>query len=342
MADSDAAKDILTEILEDHDEDDDLFKDLLSADEREAVLFAFELPPTSGSPEEPVTPPPKRFAREAPPHSVDGPQRVEMPNPLSREIRRGSGPDVSGRLSPAEGSGGTPRPMPAGGPTRTLGLSPPRRSGLIIGDSLVRHAQFATEAHGWQVDTWVPCAEIGKNWRGCTDTGALLSVVRAWADTSDPCPSGVALWMGGNDVYPRRAPPGPMGADLWSAVTTTVAAIAAIVPVFWVGPTPRPSRDRPTDDREPTGGVSWEETEAFRLERDMVRWAREQRTTRVTVVSVGRCVTERTRHSKNKSTYSLTDSAASKFFMTDGVHLSAAGYARISHRLPHWMKALKS
>ena len=206
-----------------------------------------------------------------------------------------------------------------------------RPGGLIIGDSVVRHAGFAADAGNWRVTVWVPPANIGKHWAGCLSSGALIDVVRTWANTK-VYPAAVALWLGGNDVYPRNGPPRTMNHELWSSVTAQVGEVAAIAPVTLVGPTPRPARDGLAAE---CGTIKWESTAAFDPERKMVRWARE-RNHSVSVACVGRCLTERRRRGR-ESDYLITSAAAAEYFQSDGIHLTAAGYRKIASRLPPWM-----
>ncbi|XP_043228139.1 uncharacterized protein LOC122384617 [Amphibalanus amphitrite] len=263
----------------------------------------------------PVSPPHKRRA-------------IQRPRSPLRETPAAGAEDRDG--SPG-GNGGSPIPSPVEHPVRPWGDTV-RPAGLIIGDSLVRHARFAADADNWRVTVWVPPADIGEHWAGCLSSGALIEVVRTWANTKEVYPAAVALWLGGNDVYPPDGRRRTMSKELWSSVTAQVAEVAAIAPVTLVGPTPRPSRDRLADDYERD---RWENTAAFGLERQMVRWAR-KRNGNVSVACVGRCLTKRRNHG-GESRYFLTDDVATEYFQPDGIHLTAAGYRRIATRLPPWM-----
>lgn len=244
------------------------------------------------------------------------------------------------------------------------------RAGLVIGDSLVRRACFRPHVADFEVSKWVPPGHVGKTWAGCVRTDALMRAVREWASTTEHRglkPTEVAIWMGGNDVYPRWADPGPMRGELWECVQGLVSDIAQnIAPVVWVGPTPRPIRDAPQlwaereEEEEPAdvvdserrslvreerGEVRWEGTAAFEcLDRPVVRWlgSLTGELVPVTHLSVGRCVLERRRGGRNShrtTAYTLSRAALANFDR-DGVHLSAAGYRNIVAKpgWPSWLK----
>ena len=280
--------------------------------EWETKLFSCNVAPASQE-DTPVSPPRKRRATE-------GPESC----PSREKLAAGAAVPV---CSP-RGTGGSPMPSPVDHPVRLLAHTV-RPGALIIGDSLVRHAGFAADAGNWRVTVWVPPANIGQHWAGCLSSGALMDVVRTWASTKEMHPAAVALWLGGNDVYPRDGPRRTMSHELWSAVTAQVAEVAAVAPVTLVGPTPRPARDGLV--AEERGVIQWEDTAAFDLERKMVRWTR-KRNGGVSVACVGRCLTERYRRG-----YQITSAAAAEFFQSDGIHLTAAGYRQIASRLPPWM-----
>ena len=295
-------------------EEGDILHQILGEDEWETILFSFNVAPASQE-DVPASPPRKRRA-------------MEVPGSPSRENLTAG---AAVRVCSPRGTGGSPIPSPVDHPVRPLGHTV-RPGALIIGDSLVRHAGFAADADNWRVAVWVPPANIGKHWAGCLSSGALMDVVRTWASTTEVYPAAVALWLGGNDVYPRNGPPRTMSHELWSSVTAQVAEVAALAPVTLVGPIPRPARDGLVAER---GMIKWEETAAFDLERKMVRWSREQNRS-VSVACVGRCLTERHRRGR-ESNYLITSAVAAEFYQSDGIHLTAAGYRKVAARLPPWM-----
>ena len=242
----------------------------------------------------------------------------------------------AGSCRPPRPEGSGMRPLPRA----DLGLLGPRLAGLIIGDSFVRRAAFRPQVGDWEIATWVPSSSVGKTWRGCLDSGALMRVAGAWAGETRRRgrePAAVAIWLGGNDVYPLRALPGPLSGALWAAVRDAVATIGEeVAPVTMIGPTPRPSRDAPRLRHAVEGGAvaeaKWESTAAFQyLDRPVHRWLGGEDRLRVRHLSVGKWVLERRRESRKVSAYMLSRAALANFD-DDGVHLSPAGYEKLAGR----------
>ena len=286
------------------------------------------------------------------------------PRPAPPPSRPVGGGGVCPSLQPA-GAPGRPLPSPSAGPSRG------DRAGLLIGDSIAGRAGFLRRVGDWEVAVWVPPARVGKTWAGCTRAGTLLWRALEWAASARARglrPTEVAVWLGGNDVYPRQSPPGPMSARLWTDIRQTLLEVSErVAPVVIIGPTPRPARDAPQlwaerhrrepeeEEEEPApmaeaqrrplvgpGEVIWEGTIAFQhLDRLVTRWLRERQrgdAPRLRCVPVGKFVLERRREGK-RSAYVISR-AALAHFSGDGVHLSADGYQRVVAK-PDWPEWLR-
>lgn len=206
-----------------------------------------------------------------------------------------------------------------------------RPHALVIGDSMVRRAEFAESAGDWRVETWVP---HDKTWTGCVSS--LPTVTQDWTkrvESAGGVPRAIVFWLGGNDIYPRRSRPAALETAAWDAIHGAVKNMGRLVSeVVVVGPTPRPARDAPSGQQP-----EWEETAAWQLyDRPMATWTRECGAAEF--ISIGRRVCERRRPRRQRERYLLTARAAGTFFEADGVHLSAEGYARIAIRLPEWLR----
>ncbi|KAF0303903.1 hypothetical protein FJT64_024157 [Amphibalanus amphitrite] len=239
------------------------------------------------------------------------------------------------------------------------GVGPPLRAGLLVGDSFARRAGFLPRVGEWEVTVWVPSAQVGKTWAGCVRSGALARKVEEWSKAARRRglqPSEVAVWLEGNDVYPLGATPDRLDGAVWRQFKTTVTSLARdIAPVILLGPTPRPRRDAPllwarrgAEGSPPRaalvgeGEAQWEATAAFNhLDRPVTRWLGEplESDMRIKRVSVGRCVLERRRQGRKVSAYVLSR-AALLHYDDDGVHLSPAGYARVAAKAgwPAWLQ----
>ena len=232
-------------------------------------------------------------------------------------------------------------------PRAVLRPPAPRRAGMVIGDSFVRRATFHPQVADWEVTTWVPTASIGKTWDGCLRSGALIQAAKGWAETTRQRgmePAAVTIWLGGNDIYPLGAPPGPLSSALWTSVRkTTIAISEEVAPVIMVGPTPRPSRDAPllrVGEDDSTMETKWEATAAFRcLDRPVNRWLSDLKSDRLRHLSVGKCVLERQRETRKVSAYMLSRAALVNFDR-DGIHLSPAGYRKVVAKAgwPGWLQ----
>ena len=103
--------------------------------------------------------------------------------------------------------------------------------------------------------------------------------------------------------------------------------------VYLLGPAPRPQVD---------GKAIWETTPAFGLDRRLADLARAEELNpgtaqgRVRQVALGRRFCDRSRGTAvgGGDEYRVN----SRYFVDDGVHLTAAGYSRISDRLPYWLR----
>ena len=287
--------------------------------------------------------------------------------PLSRTVV-GGGESASTTVPVVEGSGVSPlsRTVVGGGGSASMafrtggsGVGPPLRAGLLVGDSFARRAGFLPRVGEWEVTVWVPSAQVGKTWAGCVRSGALARKVEEWSEAARRRglqPAGVAVWLGGNDVYPLGAAPDRLDGAVWRQLKATVTSLARdVAPVTLLGPTPRPRRDAPllwsrrgADGSPPRaalvgeGEAQWEATAAFKhLDRPVARWLGEpfERDMRIKHVSVGRCVLERRRQGRKVSAYVLSR-AALLHYDDDGVHLSPAGYERVVSKAgwPAWLQ----
>ena len=257
-------------------------------------------------------------------------------DPLLETIgRRGQGPKSALRAP-----GGVPIPAVVVDPARwapgaraneteggeAAGWSPGQeesvKSILVIGDSMVRRARLRPTSPAYRIETWIP---HGRTWRGCIPV--LEGRARVWERAcldEGTIPWMIVIWLGSNDVYPRAAPPRAMSAQMINSIGDVLSLVGprAMDGVVLLGPLPRPLLDR---------GMLWEETEAFRLDRALCTLVRDRLGPKgVVFVQCGRNVCERKHSGGGKRDYKTNIA----LFERDMVHLNAAGYARVSSRMP--------
>ena len=213
------------------------------------------------------------------------------------------------------------------------GPAPPGRPcALIFGDSHVSRAGFRPLVGACVVTTIdIP----GATWRGVLPT--LHARLAAWVGArrrEGQSPHTIALWLGGNDIYPRFQPSAhhlssAIWADIWGTLTRTARVIG--VPIVIIGPTPRLTHDRRRQGEQ----VVWEETGAFHcFDRAMAVWARRQGGL-VTYLSLGQSICSRVWRGRQR-----VKVVREEAFRLDGVHLSDTGYAWVTARLPSWLRPL--
>ena len=197
----------------------------------------------------------------------------------------------------------------------------PGRLHLICGDSIARDAPIVSRA---DPDDILSLAEGGQTWRRLLDSAS--EHVRTWMAAASEHRMDVgnaAIWLTGNDVYPRRAAV-PVSRNLRElcealadAITGTVSALHVVAETVMVlGPLPR----------RVDVGKPWEQTPAYHLERRVLRCIADM--DGVCLLPLGRrfCTRKRSRHVVQDD-----------FFRGDGVHLSGNGYARLLPDFPAWL-----
>lgn len=226
--------------------------------------------------------------------------------------------------------GGTPKAPQ--GPPQPRGLADGAiRSCLLVGDSLVRRGRFETRDRTWDLRTW---SVSGGTWASMARQ--LPSKVEEWAHLARDAgymPSAVVIWLGGNDAYPRHPDAGGPDEVLFRRIRGAVQRVRQQYDVYLLGPAPRPQVD---------GQAIWETTPAFGLDRRLADLARAEELNpgtaqgRVRQVALGRRFCDRSRGTAvgGGDEYRVN----SGYFVDDGVHLTAAGYSRISDRLPYWLR----
>ena len=262
------------------------------------------------------------------------------PNILSEVLAGFQGPSFEhlwGTLqvddAPADGiSPAAPGTVGGGAPTPSPQVSAPK-SHLIIGDSMVRRAGLRAAGPEWHVETFVPAL---RTWASlCPVIGGVL---RRWVEacrSEGRIPWAVTIWLGGNDVYPRRGPPEPLSAVSRARIRDAVkeAAACATFGVTVLGPVPRPSRDP---------AVTWEATAAFRnLDRPLCALVRDELADQpVTYVAVGKAACIRRARRRSRGEGGARRNRLSDYFVDpslyvrDLVHLNADGYRAVGDRFP--------
>ena len=195
------------------------------------------------------------------------------------------------------------------------GVASGRPLPLVLGDSIARDAPWREE---------VLClAEGGNNW--ARQLKNLTRDLGRWDDTAkeEDRPKGtILLWLGSNDVYPRR------GQRMTTPTATVHEVLGSLLrdpaqDVIVIGPLPR-GRDR---------GDPWQQTKACWLERNLKR----------TVGEYDRCQFfkpgHRLTHSMSKVGRVVGEGAqiGGRFvpwFQTDRVHITPEGYNKIRNLLP--------
>ena len=199
----------------------------------------------------------------------------------------------------------------------------PRRLHLVCGDSIAKNAPIKARPP----DDVLSVARGGQTWRRLLDSAA--EHVRSWtsaANTRQLEVGNAAIWLTGNDVYPRRHAAEPISGlreqceSLCDTVTGAVSALHTVArSVIILGPLPR----------RMDLGRPWEQTPAFHLERQILRCVEDM--DGVCLLPLGRqlCTRRRSRHVVQCIDY----------FRGDGVHLSQKGYDRLLPRFPTWLTA---
>ena len=201
--------------------------------------------------------------------------------------------------------------------------SDPRRLHMICGDSIAKRAPLTAGGS----DDILSLATSGHTWRLLLDD--VSEYVQTWtfeAEERHLQIGNVAIWLTGNDVYPRHHTSEPIAGlrerceALRDAVIGAISALHTVArTVLVLGPLPRRmDLSRP-----------WEQTPAYHLERHIRTFIAELDD--VCLLQLGRllCTRKRSRHLVQDVDY----------FLQDGVHLSRRGYDRLLPRFPSWLAA---
>ena len=210
--------------------------------------------------------------------------------------------DVGGSGGTPEASGGAPEAGPSGSAV------------LFIGDSMLSRADFRCDPPRRLWTRAIP----GGTLRRWLKTGT--AEVRRWLSHldeggRDDCQ--VILWLGGNDVYPRKG-----GFDAGTVAPTLNLLRQVVVDlqslgcrVTLLGTTPRFLFDKKK---------IWEETKAYWMERALCELAH---STGASFLPLGRRLCAR---KGKKRQYYLQE----EYFAGDEVHINAEGYRRLLPGLP--------
>ena len=133
----------------------------------------------------------------------------------------------------------------------------------------------------------------------------------------------VIIWLSGNEAYDRHTGRNLLAGVPWGDMEAVIASVLARVrqvatPVV-LGPLPRIYADRLT---------LWEDTPAYMLDRKVRATARCGE-----FISLGKSLTK-----KMRGRHTVVDDCA-QWFSADGVHLSRAGYTKLSlsTQFPPWV-----
>ena len=184
---------------------------------------------------------------------------------------------------------------------------------LVIGDSIARDFPYRVV----EPDRIVNVAEGGLTYRRLVKQ--IECDLAYWRQqiTSYEVEGTVVVWLGDNDVYPRRNEGAP-GHLATRAVRDVISVLLETVPphsIVILGPTPRQVDRR------------WEQSPAYHAETKIASVASDISGAITVVRYIGRPLADRNHGMTRRGV-----------FKQDVVHLTPLAYERVAVRLPNWLK----
>ncbi|KAF0295115.1 hypothetical protein FJT64_007247 [Amphibalanus amphitrite] len=153
-------------------------------------------------------------------------------------------------------------------------------------------------------------------------------------DTFHLEPGHIIIWLSGNDSHSRSTGLGRISDELnlqvKVSVRETLLRLSEKQPaaIIVLGPLPRPGGQ--------VSGLAWEKTASSHQERatkEAIESAKDLLHCPATLVLLGRALTK-----KSGGRHSVTAECQGAWYKPDGVHLNAAGYAKMADLLPVWLR----